>query len=155
VRDRNNRKKWIAFASTDMDISEEEIIQLYSKRWSIEVFFKICKSYLSLTGEFQSLSYDAITAHTAVVMVRYIILATYKRQNDDGRAMGEIFFSMYDEMMDMQFVEALEIILCSLREALDDCIFLTDEQILVIIDRFVNSLSCFFNNSSISLLREA
>jgi len=37
VRDRNNRKNWIALISTDMALSEEEIIQLYGKRWDVEV----------------------------------------------------------------------------------------------------------------------
>lgn len=59
--------------STDMNLTEEEIIELYGKRWTIEVFFKICKSYLNLGSEFRRLSYDAITAHTVVVMVRYMI----------------------------------------------------------------------------------
>jgi IS4 transposase len=54
IRGRSNRKKWIALLSTDMDLSEEEIIALYGKRWDIEVFFKMCKSYLKLTGEFRS-----------------------------------------------------------------------------------------------------
>jgi hypothetical protein len=35
VRDRNNKKKWIAIISTDLSLSEEEIIALYGKRWSI------------------------------------------------------------------------------------------------------------------------
>ena len=34
---------------------------------SVEVFFKVCKSYLKLSKECNSLSYDAMTAHTAVV----------------------------------------------------------------------------------------
>ena len=44
VRNRNNKKKWIGFISTDLSLSEEEIIALYGKCWSIEVFFKVCKS---------------------------------------------------------------------------------------------------------------
>ena len=35
VRDKENKKKWIAFLCTDMSLSEEQIIELYSKRWSI------------------------------------------------------------------------------------------------------------------------
>jgi len=103
VRNRNNKKDWIALISTDMNLTEEEITQLYAKRWDIEVFFKICKSYLKLGSEFQGLSYDTITAHTAVVMTRYMILAVEKRQNEDPRALGELFFLCYDEIADIQF----------------------------------------------------
>ena len=34
-------------------ISDEEILRIYGKRWDIEVFFKMCKSYLALSKEFQ------------------------------------------------------------------------------------------------------
>lgn len=144
VRDRNNRKKWIAFATTDMALSEEEVIQLYGKRWDIEVFFKMCKSYLNLTGEFQGLSYDSVTAHTAVVMTRYIILATQKRENEDPRSFGELFHLCYDEMADIQFSDALVLILGLLRNVLNDCLFLSDTQINEIIDQFISKLSACF-----------
>ena len=63
VRNRSNRKDWLVLACTDMSLSEEEIIQLYGKRWQIETFFKVCRQYLRLTSECHSLSYDALTAH--------------------------------------------------------------------------------------------
>lgn len=40
VRDRRNKKKWLALLSTDLDLSDEEIIRIYGKRWDIEVFLK-------------------------------------------------------------------------------------------------------------------
>lgn len=48
MRNRQNQKDWIAIISTDMSLSEEEIIRLYERHWDIEVFFKTCKSYLRL-----------------------------------------------------------------------------------------------------------
>jgi len=65
VRNRSTRK-WLALLSTDVDLADEEIIKLYKRRWDIEVFFKITKSYLRLAKEFQSRSYDALVAHTAI-----------------------------------------------------------------------------------------
>ena len=62
VRNKKNRKDWIAFICTNPELSEEEIIRIYGKRWQIEVFFKTCKSYLQLLTECHSLSYDALTA---------------------------------------------------------------------------------------------
>jgi len=52
VRARNT-KKWLALLSTDVDLADEEIIKLYKRRWDIEVFFKISKSYLRLAKESQ------------------------------------------------------------------------------------------------------
>ncbi len=93
------------------------------------MFFKICKSYLKLSKEFQGLSYDTIVAHTTVVLTRYIILAVEKRQNEDPRTLGEIFYLCYDEIAEIQFSEAFEIILSLLRNVLEEVLFLTTEQI--------------------------
>ncbi len=60
IRNRNKKKDYLALITTDMTISEEEAIRIYGKRWDIEVFFKVCKSYLKLSKECNSLSYDAI-----------------------------------------------------------------------------------------------
>ena len=46
VRNKANRKDWLAFICTDTSLCEEEIIRIYGKRWQIEVFFKTCKSML-------------------------------------------------------------------------------------------------------------
>ena len=83
VRNKANRKDWLAFICTDTTLSEEEIIRVYGKRWQIEVFFKTCKSMLNLIGECHSLSYDALTAHVAIVFTRYMLLAMEQRENED------------------------------------------------------------------------
>jgi len=144
VRDRKNRKKWIAFCTTDMSLTEEDVIQLYGKRWDIEVFFRVCKSYLNLVKEFQGMSYDCITAHTAVVMIRYVMLAIDRRQNEDPRTIGELFFSCYDEIADHSFADVMAFILRCFHEILQDCLFLDDSEMRILIDSFVDKLSTHF-----------
>ncbi len=141
VRNRQKRKDWIALVSTDLSMSEEEIIALYGKRWDIEVFFKICKSYLKLTSEFQQLSYDALTAHTTIVMIRYMILSVEKRRQEDPRSLGELFYLGFDEISDIQFEQALLLIMALLADILREAdLGLTDEQMELIIDRFLQKL---------------
>jgi hypothetical protein len=150
VRDRKNRKKWLALGTTDMSMSEEDIIRLYGKRWDIEVFFKMCKSYLNLGKEFQGVSYDLVTAHTAIVMTRYIILAADKRHNEDNRTMTELFHSCYDEIDDISFNRALSLVLETLHVALHECISLSEEDVCAIIDAFIVGISsrlmCLFED---------
>ena len=146
VRDRKNRKKWLALGTTDMTLNEETIIQLYGKRWDIEVFFKINKSYLNLAKEFHGLSYDLITAHTAVVLTRYIILASDKRHNQDHRTVTELFHSCYDEMTDVTFARAMALILETLHASLNECIFLSEAEIGIIIDSFIDGISASFKD---------
>ncbi|MEA1974818.1 MAG: hypothetical protein U9N10_04565, partial [Bacillota bacterium] len=48
VRDRNNSKKWIAIISTDLELTEEEIIASYGKRWSImliSALYSLCRYF--------------------------------------------------------------------------------------------------------------
>jgi len=143
VRDRNNKKKWIAFISTDLDLTEEDIIALYGKRWSIEVFFKMCKSYLRLSKEFRGTSYDSMVAHTSIVMIRYMILSVENRENKDVRSIGELFFETCDELQDVTFSDSLAIILNALLETLQDMLFITKEEISNFIEIFISKLPHF------------
>ena len=118
VRNRSNRKDWLAIISTDTSLSEDEIIRLYGKRWAIEVFFKVCKTYLKLTSECHSLSYDALTAHTVIVFTRYILLSVQQRGEVDDRSLGDLFLAMIDELEDISFAHSLELIM----SAMLDCV---------------------------------
>lgn len=140
VRNKANRKDWLAFICTDMSLSEEEIIRIYGKRWDIEVFFKTCKSMLNLIGECHSLSYDALTAHTAIVFTRYMLLATEQRQNNDQRTLGELFFFLTDEMADITFCRSLGILMDALMASLHEIVMLSDEQLIAFTADFESRL---------------
>jgi len=141
IRNRNKRNDWLALLSTDLTLSEEEVIALYGKRWDIEVFFKVCKSFLKLTGEFQQLSYDALIAHTTVVIVRYMILSVEKRKQEDPRSLGELFFVSFDEAFDIRFEQAIMLIMMILANTLrNEHLRLPEEQIEHIMDRFIQNL---------------
>lgn len=45
VRNKANRKDWLAFICTDTPLSEEDIIRVYGKRWQIEVFLQGLQIY--------------------------------------------------------------------------------------------------------------
>ncbi len=129
VRNKANRKDWLAFVCTNPDLSEDEIIRLYGRRWDIEVFFKSCKSLLNLTSECHSLSYDALTAHTAIVFTRYMLLAVEQRGNEDLRTLGELFYFLADEMADITFSHSMQIILQAMIASMQEFLKLSDEQI--------------------------
>ena len=129
VRNKANRKDWLAFIYSDTTLSEEEIIRIYGKRWQIEVFFKTCKSMLNLIGECHSLSYDALTAHVALVFTRYMLLAMEQKQNEDQRILGEPFFFLVDEMADIIFNRSLGILMDVLMASFQEIFKLGDEQL--------------------------
>ena len=131
VRNKKNKKDWIAFICTNPDLSEKEILRIYGKRWQIEVFFKTCKTYLQLISECHSLSYDALTAHVAIVFTRYMIIAMEQRRNEDDRSLGEIFFFFTDELADITFAESFQIILKAMFECIYTVFQVTDEQMSI------------------------
>ena len=145
VRNKKNKKDWIAFICTNPDLSEEEIIRIYGKRWQIEVFFKTCKSYLHLISECHSLSYDALTAHVAIV---YMMIAMEQRQNEDVRSFEEIFFYFTDELADITFAQSLWIILRAMFECIYAVFQVSDEQIDTFITMFVNRLPGYMQSTS-------
>ena len=140
VRNRNNKKDWIAFICTNPALSEEEIIRIYGKRWQIEVFFKTCKSQLNLIGECHSLSYDALTAHVAIVFTRYLMIALEQRKSEDKRTLGEIFYFFVDELADITFGNALAIIMQALIESVTSLLNLSELQINTMMEDFTNRL---------------
>ena len=146
VRNRNNRKDYLCLLSTDLSLEENEIIRLYGKRWDIEVFFKVCKSYLKLSRECHSLSYDAMTAHTAVVFTRYMMLSLESRESNDIRSLGELFVYISDEMADITWLQALQILLQLFRSTLSETAELTEEKINELVDTFLDTLPSLLKN---------
>jgi len=140
IRDKNNRKKWIALISTDVSLSEDEIVALYGKRWDIETFHKIIKSYLGLAKEFQMRSFDALAAHTALVMVRYIFLSLENRENKDERSLGELFLAVCDELDDISFQYAFGLIITVLDLCLRDYLHLAAGRIDSFVQQFITAL---------------
>jgi len=147
VRNKNNKKDWIAIISTNADLSEDEIIRVYGKRWNIEVFFKTCKSTLNLVGECRSLSYDALTAHVAIVFTRYMLLAITGRKNQDMRTLGELFFFLVDEMEDITFSHAMELILRAMFVSICKNFNFAEDQMDSFIDDFLNGLPGYMRNA--------
>ena len=147
VRNKANRKDWLAFICTDTTLSEEEIIRIYGKCWQIEVFFKTCKSMLNLIGECHSLSYDALTAHVAIVFTRYMLLAAEQRQNEDQRTLGELFFFLVDEMADITFCRSLSILMDALMASLQKILKLSNEQLTAFTADFESRLPRYLRNA--------
>ena len=140
VRNRNKKKEYLCLISTDTTLDENEIIRIYGKRWDIEVFFKVCKSYLNLSRECNSLSYDAMTAHTAVVFTRYMMLSLESREGSDNRSLGELFLYFSDEMSDITWIQAFRMLLQMFRTILNNNTELSDDKIDELVDTFMNTL---------------
>ncbi|XOQ24979.1 MAG: Transposase, IS4 family [Mitsuokella multacida] len=140
VRNRNKPQDYLILASTDVTLSEEEIIQTYGKRWSIEVFFKMCKTFLKLGKESRSISYDALTAHVSIVFARYMMLSLEQRRNVDKRSIGELFFLAYDELQDLRYIDALHLILKMLVDVIKQRTIFMEKELDDMLNSFLENL---------------
>lgn len=148
VRNSNSSKQreWLALLSTNVEVPEEEVIRIYGLRWDIEVYFKICKSFLRLAKEFHSRTYDAMVAHTTIVCVRYMLLAIENREQKDSRAHGGIFYQLCDEVADLDFNQAFQYILDLFKQTLRENLFLSESMVDQILTAFMAKLPNFVKN---------
>ena len=127
VRNTKKKKDWVALICTNTELSENEIVRIYGKRWQTEVFYKTCKSWLKLGKECRSLSYDAMTAHVAIVFARYMLLSIEQRKDTDERSICELFYVLCDELADITYSESLHLIVNAMLESLRELFHFTDE----------------------------
>ena len=86
------------------------------------------------------MSYDAMTAHTAVVFTRYMMLSLASRESNDNRSLGELFLYFSDEMSDITWIQAFQMLLRMFRTMLMENTELSDEKISELVDAFINAL---------------
>ena len=140
ARNKNKPKDYVVLLSTDLSLSEEDVIQIYGKRWDIEVFFKACKSSLKFGKECASRSYDAMTAYIAVVFARYTMLALESRVGRDERTFGALFYAVCEELPDIRFAEAFLLLMQAFRSAAAERLFLSEEELEALLESFFSKL---------------
>lgn len=75
-----NDKKWTVLMTTNCDISYEKAVQIYTMRWTIEVFFRESKQLFNL-GKSYSSDFDGQIADITISMMQYIVMSLHKRVN--------------------------------------------------------------------------
>lgn len=99
------QKKWKLFLSTDESLTFLEMLEAYSARWTIEVFFKETKQLLRL-GKCQSQDFDAQIAHVTTTYILYTFLAYFRRIND-YETLGGLFEEIKDQLVEKNIAERL------------------------------------------------
>ena len=83
------QKSWKLLLTTDLNLTFNQAIEIYSHRWTIEVMFKEAKQYLNL-GKSQANDFDSQIADTTISMMQYILLTLHKRFQA-YESLGELF----------------------------------------------------------------
>ncbi len=139
VKDRRS-DNWLAILCTDIKLEDDEVVRIYGKRWDIEVFFKICKFYLSLAKEFQGRSYDMQVASTTITFLRYAMLSIETRNSNDNRTIGDLFYYLKEELANIKLSKSLMLLIDALREVLNSLPVISQKLVHEIMDQFINAI---------------
>jgi len=143
VLDRRSKRDWLAIGTTDLSLTSQQVISLYSRRWNIEVFFKTVKTFLGFASECQSRSFDAIVCSVAIVFTRYMILTWMNYGMPKPETAGQLFFLLFEEMCECTLPEALELIFREYFRNLDRFVQYDDPLDMTLREFFANLPSSF------------
>ena len=153
VSNRNNPDDFVVIASTDLTLSDEQIVKYYSRRWKIEVNFENQKQYLGLGSESISVKFDNLAAFANLSCIRASFLEFKRRIESDVRAIGALGKCVQEQIREMPIAQSLLILIASIRalpEVLARKKIITDEQIKAVrkeisslIRNWFSGLTCY------------
>ena len=112
----SKRGKWHLLLTTDLRLTFNKALEIYSIRWSIEVFFKEGKQYLNL-GKSQANDFDAQIAEITISMMQYILLAFSKRFSS-YETIGELFRKNKEYFLELTLSQRLWLLFIELQRQL-------------------------------------
>jgi hypothetical protein len=105
---------------------------------------------MKLGTEFQGRSYDMMISHTTIVFARYIILEWLRRNKNDEKTFGELFFMFSDDIQDMDFTTALQSLMSLFIEQINTAATEVAEKVKCQLQQWIASQATFiqalFNN---------
>ena len=93
------------FLSNRLDLTSEEIIHIYKKRWDIEVFFRFIKQELNFT-HLISVNENGIKIILYMTLILAMLILIYKKINDFGYKTAKRRFAMeLEEIIDDYLIQ--------------------------------------------------
>lgn len=108
---------WHTIITTNTKLTFKKTIEIYSIRWSIEVFFKEAKQLLGL-GKCQSTNFDVQVAQTTLTMIRYL-LVSLKYRMQAYQTIGGIFKNIKQQYVEHKLNKRLLLAIMDILNVLD------------------------------------
>jgi len=87
----------IPIASTDLALNDEEIIEIYKRRWDIEQGYKELREYFGF-GQEENRIYEALIARMTLSFFAYNIVSYINRINHEPKTIGGLFKDLECEL---------------------------------------------------------
>ena len=91
------KEKLIPIVSTDLEISDEEIIEIYKRRWDIEQGYKELREHFGF-GKEENRIYEALIARITLSMFTYNIVSYINRVSNEPKTIGGLFKDLECEL---------------------------------------------------------
>ena len=134
---------WAVFLTTDRGLSPAEILELYSLRWAIEVYFKEAKQYLGFLKE-QSNHYAAYIASIHLTAIRFCLLVIAKQTQGLG-SIAQARQTLCSNTTDINFAgklwQVFRAVICG---ALDDLKAILGDAVAMVMDAIDVHIECLF-----------
>ena len=106
------KEKLIPIASTDTEINDEEIIEIYKRRWDIEQGYKELREHFGF-GKEENRIYEALIARITLSFFSYNIVSYINRMSNEPKTIGGLFKDLECELHTLSiamqaFIEIME-----------------------------------------------
>ncbi|MFX4302546.1 hypothetical protein ACOJUR_09885 [Alicyclobacillus tolerans] len=140
VRDRDCSRQWLKLLSAVVNLSDDEMIRIYFKRWDIECFFKISNPICDWQRNCRG-------AHTTKCLpTPHIFHEVHHTENStrdeqDPRTIGALFFDCLDKLNNIRFPDAMCLLLEWPKSITNTADIQNDNVIDRTVEQFINHLS--------------
>ena len=106
------KEKLIPIASTNTEINDEEIIEIYKRRWDIEQGYKELREHFGF-GKEENRIYEALIARITLSFFSYNIVSYINRMNNEPKTIGGLFKDLECELQTLSiamqaFIEIMD-----------------------------------------------
>jgi SRSO17 transposase len=134
---------WAVFLTTDTALSGTEILELYSMRWAIEVYFKEAKQHLGFLKE-QSNHYAAYIASIHLTAIRFCLLVVAK-QTQGADSISGVRQAMCSNSADISFACKLwQVFHAVITGAVEGLKAIMGDAVAIVMDAIDTHVECWF-----------
>ena len=134
---------WAVFLTTDLALSPVEILELYSLRWAIEVYFKEAKQHLGFLKE-QSNHYAAYIASIHLTAIRFCLLVIAK-QTQGAASIALMRKKLCSNTTDISFASKLwQVFRAVITGALDELRVVLGDTATLVMETIDAHIQCLF-----------
>ena len=100
-----SKHDWALFLTTDSQLEDEKILEVYALRWGIEVYFKEAKQKLGFLKE-QSRHYSAYIASIHLTGLRFCLLL-FAKQEEGAAGLSDVRNNVEESLSSLNFASKL------------------------------------------------